>query len=380
LLTTGSPLNPRFAGSTFQKWLTRVTLIAVLFLALLILSWKRTPHAPSSIGITSRVDTVDVNPLDRGEGFTKFATDRFSEGLLEALVLTVLLWFLAEVPLFRSASLSHIRHVIGGDFIERASNPDSLRRLSLESRRKIELAVHEASLPADPPSEVTELLSQLSQRRDDLSVYRTDYVEVIRYEEIEGRPECRRMTCEYGTYTYKNATDTPQTVKLTIRCRGTRIEGLEENDYYRTTLLKVNGVDVLEKLAPSSAQNDDERVEFMSETQIEIPARGSAFVEHQYVEVQPKTEAWFHTFYHPVHRFDLTLRYTGRIVPQLYVFGLASDQSTDPLPAMIKSDGMYRWVYEGWYLRDQGMVLTLTPGRANTGEHRLVSPPPKSSA
>lgn len=293
--------------------------------------------------------------------FTGFAKGHFEKGFWEAFTLALLLAGLAEIWIFKTASVSHLREIIGGDFIERASDPEFLRRLSVETRHKIEQAVHEAAFQIEPPLEVKELLARLSERREDLWLYRTGYVEVLEYLEVADRPDCFEIVCKQGDCTYYNATNSEQKFMQTVRGNCLRVAGFSDARYQQIVALDVDGVDRTRDMEEVPIGGDADRVEVAKKLELAIGPRSSLRVGCRYTKLQAKTEPFVRLFFSPVHGFDLTLFYPPSIVPQLNVFGTGSSQNPDPLEPLTKDEGYRRWQFDGWFLRDQGMVLSFAP-------------------
>jgi hypothetical protein len=62
--------------------------------------------------------------------------------------------------------------------------------------------------------------------------------------------------------------------------------------------------------------------------------------------------------YRPVHELELILQHPENVIPQVHVFGVGGSAETDPLAPEISRPDFHRWKYDGWLLRQQGLILT----------------------
>jgi hypothetical protein len=257
---------------------------------------------------------------------------------------------------FRNYSAAQIKDLIDADFIDRASDADSLRRLSQVAVAGIESAAQESAFEGPPPDNIRSLLVTLAELRGDLHIYRSDYHETIIYTEPEENSEIYRIS-SIKEFVYHNLTAKDLTIDHKIR--GTIYAPIaKQNERFDLSPIEVDGVDRSAD-AKVETQVDGPRSITIRHLSLTLPARSSTKLKYSYVIEEPRMQPWLLSFYYPVCSYSLTVTHPVSVTPTLYVFGVGSSKPTDPLEAAIHESTIHEWRYEGWFMRNQGMVLTM---------------------
>jgi hypothetical protein len=293
--------------------------------------------------------------LEHPTGTYEFA-GRLFRLVIEGIFVAAIGLFLTETRTFKNHMEERLARF---GIVERATDREVLGRFNRETLLRIERAAQLASMPTPLPAELEELVKALNVMRDPSLVWRTNYRYVLHYKPSM-LPKHYQLYTDL-TFEYVNYNETDQIISQMFRMSGCATPNSGEQISYKVHRLEIGGQDILPKLTPE-AKTEGIRRSWTSNIDVLIPpersGRPRVRVRYECTDVFPDHNPWMLTMYRPVHELELILQHPENVIPQVHVFGVGGSAETDPLAPEISRPDFHRWKYDGWLLRQQGLILT----------------------
>jgi len=252
-------------------------------------------------------------------------------------------------------------NLVRSDFQGRATDLNYLRRFDAAFLDEAEDSMRRAAYAPNLPAEVEQFHRGLRSVRDQLDVWRADYWENIRIEEVAGHPDICRVVSE-SRWKYLNYSTEPITIEQAFSELSIKIPGIPDETLYHITSLSINGDDAMPRLRHGlrSPAHDKSKVWWEGKITVDLPPMTDAAqgitLRSESEHYRRRTHPYTLRFFRPVNGVRVTLHSLPDMRAELHAFSLG-DSSVEALKPEPHYGDYYEWSHKNWFLPTQGVML-----------------------